>query len=214
MLPGPPPSDPGILSPSTASASVGPSPSPQTPPLGTLFPPSAPPSVRSSSLVSSGPSALGTPQPRLQHPRVEANSFPSAPPASSVPPPARPRPGPALLLCAPKLWTFPKPGARGERGAHASGEAGSCRAAPRTEWSGGWIRPGRRGRELGRSRGGGRPSAEVCPALSLPALAQVVAAERRTQGCGARASVSAAGRASGAGRGAEGSRGGGSGRDS
>lgn len=60
----------------------------------------------------------------------------------------------------------------------------------------------------------GRPSTEACPALSLPTLASVVAAERRTRGCGARASVSAAGRASGAGRGAEGSRGGGSGRDS
>lgn len=47
----------------------------------------------------------------------------------------------------------------------------------------------------------------------LPARARVVAAERRTRGCGARASVSAAGRASGAGRGAEGSRGGGSGGD-
>lgn len=60
----------------------------------------------------------------------------------------------------------------------------------------------------------GRWSAEVCPALSLPTLALVVAAERKTRGCRARASVSAAGRASGAGRGAEGSRGGGSGRDS
>lgn len=49
--------------------------------------------------------------------------------------------------------------------------------------------------------------------LPLPARARVVAAWRRTRGCGARASVSAAGRASGAGRGAEGSRGGGSGGD-
>lgn len=102
-------------------------------------------------------SALGTPPPRLRDPAVEAtDSFPSAPPASSVPPPARPRPGPALLLCAPKLWTFPKPGARGVRRAHASGEPGPCRATLTTEYSGGRIRPGGRRRERGGSRGGGQ----------------------------------------------------------
>lgn len=85
------------------------------------------------------------------------NSFPSAPPASSVPPPhARPRPGPALLLCAPKLWTFPKPGARGVQGAHAFGEPGPCRAALGTECSGGRILFGGPRGEPGRSRGGGQ----------------------------------------------------------
>lgn len=108
--------------------------------------------------MSSRPSTLWTPPPRLQHGAGGSHQLLSLSPACLLrpSPPARPRPGPALLLCAPKLWTVPKPGTRGVRGAHAFGEAGLCRVALGTECSGGRILLGEPRREAGRSRGGGQ----------------------------------------------------------
>lgn len=167
--------------------------------------------------MSSRPSALGTP-----------SAPPSAPgwwkPQTPFPQPRLPPPSPH-----PTLDPAPAPpssSARRSSGPFQSPARGVCREPTRLE------SPARAGRRWGLSArvagsysedreenrvgagAAGRPSADACPALPLPALAPLVAAERRTRGCGARASVSAAGRASGAGCGAEGSRGGGSGRDS
>ncbi|XP_036040240.1 translation initiation factor IF-2-like [Onychomys torridus] len=192
VLPGPPPSGPpqprGVRAAlRTASASVGlrpgpPPGAPEAPPLGTLL-----------------PGVVRPASPR------------DPPPATSAPPPVRPRPGPALLLSAPKLGTFPKPGAgvRGEPTRLESRAGAGRRRGPSAR-----VAPVARSvqKDADENRAGaeaaGRPRAEGLPCLPLPARGRVVAARSRTRGCGARASVSAAGRASGAGRGAEGSRGG------